>query len=174
MSPQQRPTGDRAAARNEQSFNSFAAYDDRKPAQESTPLKRDIRRDEEAGRGGYKTIDDEDFDIEKPIHELSATQKLALVLTRLAAWACSVLLILIGIAEYFEYGTIDNLHLSSYIVAAYMIFFGFIFIICELTDWKLRKYFGLLFKYTGRGLAYIFCGSLCFGKLRPPFYDLVC
>lgn len=141
---------------------SYREYDERKP------LKRDLRRDEE-----YKTIDRDvyDDDDEQP-KEVSGMNRLIFILTRLIAWACSGVMILVGVAQWFEYLSIDNLHVSTYVVASYLILFGLLFMLCELTDWGLRTYFGLLFSYTGRGLAYIFCGSLCFGMANERYWPL--
>jgi hypothetical protein len=143
---------------------SYREYDERKP------LKRDLKRDEE-----YQTIDHDypnDDDYEDKPKEVTGMQRLIFILTRLLAWACSGLCILVGIAQWFEYLSIDDLHISTYVVASYLIFFGLLFILCELTDWGLRTYFGLLFSYTGRGLAYIFVGSLCFGMADERYWPL--
>lgn len=143
---------------------SYREYDERKP------LKRDLRREEE-----YQTIDHDypnDNDYEDKPKEVSGMHRLIFIITRLLAWACAGLIILVGIAQWFEYLSIDNLHVSTYVVASYLIFFGLLFVMSELTDWGLRTYFGLLFSYTGRGLAYIFVGSLCFGMADERYWPL--
>lgn len=142
---------------------SYHEYDERKP------LRPELRREEDK----YQAIDypnDDDYD-DKP-KEMSGMHRLIFICTRLIAWACSGLIILVGIAQWFEFFSIDNLRVSTYVVASYLIFFGLLFILCELTDWGLRTYFGLLFSYTGRGLAYIFVGSLCFGMADERYWPL--
>jgi hypothetical protein len=137
--------------------------------EERRPLKRDFRREDE-----YQTLDYPNYrdDDEDKAQEIGSIQRLIFILTRLIAWACSGLIILVGVSQWSEYITLENLHISTYIVASYLIFFGLVFILCELCDWGIRSSFGFLFTYSGRGLAYIFCGSLAFGMDNERYWPL--
>lgn len=143
-------------------------------------MRRDLRRDEEYQAMGhdYPSYDDEERAAyhhrqQKVEADQSAVHRAIFWMARLLlAPACAILMLVVGVAQWYEYVTLEHLNVSEYVVASYLIFFGLLFLLCELTDLGIRTYFGLLFTYTGRGLAYIFCGSLCFGMASERFWPL--
>lgn len=117
-------------------------------------------------------MDGVDFHLSLSKDQVTRCQLLTIIFGRVAAWATSFMLIGVGGAQLFEPSSLDQLPLSEYIISGYLIFFGLVFLWTEFSYFFLFKYFGFLFTYIGRGLAYFFFGGLCFGLARERFFPL--
>merc|ERR1711998_181745 len=90
---------------------------------------------------------------------------------RFAAIAAGALLALGGILGITSFNA-ATMQFLQVIVSVYMIFGGLI-VCAEFQVEKVVEQFNFLKHYPGRGAYYIFCGSLCFGRIASPLIFVI-
>eukprot|EP00742_Colponemidia_sp_Colp-10_P002406 GILJ01002565.1.p1 GENE.GILJ01002565.1~~GILJ01002565.1.p1 ORF type:complete len:157 (-),score=23.51 GILJ01002565.1:84-524(-) len=80
---------------------------------------------------------------------------------RILTILCSIALIIVGIFCFILCGVTDPL---NFIMAAYQIIFGVAIFGAEFKIGKILQLFPFLVGYGGKGMFYIFVGTICFTK----------
>jgi hypothetical protein len=105
--------------------------------------------------------------------QTKSMNKNAEIFLKILTIACAIILILIGFFGFFtnifEANDFDAF-LSAFlsvVVSFYLLLFGLLILLAELSMWKVIKYFGFLMSYGGRGAFLIYTGLLTL-PLRSP------